>query len=854
MALSAVTLTSCSDEALWSDPSGEGVVRLNLTSDGRVMRQTRADDSQSPVVPDVNLFGINLAKADGTYSKSWNTLEAFNREKSFPIGDYTISASYGDINREGFDNPFYSGKADAHVAPGAESTVNVVATLANSMVSIRYKEEFTRLYSAYSAAVQTEGHDWVIFAQNEDRPAYVAPGDEVKLKLTLTDEAGGRVEIQPASFKAEPRHHYVVTIGVNGSTSSGDLALDIEFDEDVVAETVTVPLGDELFTAPAPTVTAKGFTPETPIGSFEYAELKTDPEFHIFAFGGFKEATLTVVSENGYTPAFGGSVNLIGADNLISRQLESEGVGSYFRNADKMGLVNVKKFLEKLPAGKYTIMVDATDVMTRIAEPVRLTAEITPLEIELAPVANAEFMGSEVAVDLSTNCPDIKNVVGFKVPDANNRMVDAEIKSVSEVTASGAAVRAGLGHTFRYLLALVPSFRSEVDVEMSLKANSKKTAQTKVSVNAPEYKITPDAFSNRVVLKIESDRPEIVKTLVDNMLFFNGSIQVPTANITHDSANGIVTVSGLTPAVQYVALKAACGSFEKTVPEFTTEAEIDVPNGSFNNTTETIRMEDIPTGGQYSIAWGGTHQNKSSIVVREPDGWSSINAKTCYDGADPKNTWFVVPSTFMKDGKVVIRSVAYDFNGQLPEVDNRGAAGRGKYFSTKAPSTISHKSSGELFLGTYKYTSSGEERSEGVPFKSRPSCLYFDYTYVPNLNSSESGSVEIEIVLDNDATISKKILLGSSSEVRSQQIELSSYPFGHKATAIKIKFKSTDGTDISVTKPSGNDLDDINNARGADNTISENSYKALATGSVLTVDNVRLGYEVPATKAAKKIR
>ena len=70
MAVSAMTLTSCGDEALWSGPSDEGAVKLNLTSDGRVMRQTRADDSQSPVVPDVSSFGVNLAKIDGTYSKS----------------------------------------------------------------------------------------------------------------------------------------------------------------------------------------------------------------------------------------------------------------------------------------------------------------------------------------------------------------------------------------------------------------------------------------------------------------------------------------------------------------------------------------------------------------------------------------------------------------------------------------------------------------------------------------------------------------------------------------------------------------------------------------------------------------
>lgn len=849
MAMSAFALTSCSDESPWSGSSEAGAIKLNLSTDGRVMRQTRADDSLSPVVPDGSVFAVNLSKSDGSYSKNWSSVEAFNREKSFPIGDYTVTASYGSLDVEGFENPCYIGSNQVHVSPGATSSTNITATLANAMVSIRYTDEFRANFKAYSAAVQTAGNDMVVFAQSETRPAYVSPCDEVKLYLTLTNHADKKVQIQPAGFAAQARHHYVVTIGVTGNTTSGNLALDVQFDEDVVAETVTVPLGDDLFSAPAPTLTAKGFTPGTAVSKIEYAALSEAPQFHIMAFGGLQQVTLNFKAESGsYDPAFKNTVDFVGASDQTLANLEHEGVAGYIRNFEKMGVIDVKEFLEKLPAGKYTLSVQAVDLMTRTTEPLVLTAEVTQLSITLAPAGQAEFMGNEVTVDVTTN-GDIKDAVSFKVPNANNSMVEAKIKSVNEVSAAGSSDR-----VLRYVLEVTPTASSQIDVEMSLKANVNKKYNTTVSVTAPEYTITPDAFSNRVVLKVEAASPEIVKALIDKMQFFNGSNQVPTANITHDSANGMVTVGGLTPALQYVALKAVCGTFEKTVPEFTTEAETDVPNGNFNNTTETIRIEDIPTGGVYSITLGGTHQNKSSIVVREPVGWSSINAKTCYDGANPKNTWFVVPSTFMKDGKVVIRSVAYDFNGTLPEVDNRGAAGRGKYFSTKAPVSFSERSAGELFLGNYQYTSSGEVRTDGIPFNSRPSHFYFDYSYKPNENSSESGSVEIEIVLDNDASISKKVLLGNSSELKSQQIELPAYPFGHKAKTIKIKFKSTDGNEINVTKPSGNDLDDINNAWGADNTIAENSYKALATGSVLTIANVKLGYEAPAIKAAKRRR
>ena len=181
-------LTSCGDEGPWSGSDSEGGVALNLNTDGRVMRAgTRADDNQCPIVPDVTEFAVNLSSKDGAYSRDWATLQSFNNTKSFPIGDYVLTAYAGDKDVEGFELPYYEGKSDVHVSPGELSEVNVTATLQSAMVSIRYTEAFTNNFSAYSAAVQTEGHDWVVFAQNEDRPAFIdeTAGEEVKMSLTI---------------------------------------------------------------------------------------------------------------------------------------------------------------------------------------------------------------------------------------------------------------------------------------------------------------------------------------------------------------------------------------------------------------------------------------------------------------------------------------------------------------------------------------------------------------------------------------------------------------------------------------------------------------------------------------------
>ncbi len=850
MTLSALALTSCSDESLWGGSADEGAVTLNFSTDGRVMRQTRADDTMSPVVPDGSLFKVDFTKSDNTYSKQWSSVEGFNRETAFAIGDYTLTATYGDIDVEGFENPYYKGSADVHVSPGATTEANVTATLANAMVSIRYTDAFKENFKAYSAAVQTEGHEYVMFAQTETRPAYISPCENVTVYITLTNSSGAKVTIQPATFQALARHHYVVTIGVTGNTTSGDLALDIEFDDDVIHDTVAVSLGDDLFSAPAPTITAQNFTEDTDVEKIEYEELDSNPEFHVFAFGGFKSATLTVISSS-YTPLFGSSVELVNADDLTNQQLESEGIGGYFRNVDKMAVVNVKGFLEKLPSGTYTLELNATDLMTRAADPVKLTAIISPLSITLSPSSNVDFMATQVAVDLTTNSTKLANNVSFKVPNARNSMVSTDYTSVEEITASAAATRADDMHTYRYVLPVEASIRSAIDVEMIVKTGNNVTTSTVVSVNAPVYTITPDAFSNYVVLKVESGDSSIVKALIDNLKFYNGSNLISTSNIIYDESNALIIIKGLTPSVQYLSFKAVCGDFEMSIPEFTTESAEDVPNGQFTNNTETINISSINTGGPFQISFiaTSTTQLKSSIVRSTPDGWANVNALTCNTASSEMNTWYVVPSTYSENGAVVIRSVGYNHNG--PAISSTKTTTT--YYCTNTPSQSDlNKASGELFLGSYSL----DNRVDGIEWNNRPSSLSFDYSYVPATYTSEKGEVYIKILSSTGDILAEKTeYLVSSLSTISKTLYLSSYPFGEKASKIILGFKSTQsGVTPTIVIPTGSELQEsqINSGNYLINTpsITVNEYKAVATGSVLTIDNVKLNYDAPSSASS----
>lgn len=828
-------VVSCSDDSPWSGSSDQGGINLNLSADGRVMRATRADDNQSPVVPDGSAFAIELTKSDGTYSKSWANVDGFNRETSFPIGDYSIVASYGDLSVQGFGNPCYIGSASVHVAPGALTEASVVATLANSMVSVRYTDKFTENFGAYSASVRSDEKDPVVFAQTEDRPAYVAPGNVV-LNLTLTNKKGEQVTISPASFEALARHHYIVTVDATGNVTTGDLALNVVFEEEVVFEKVDVSLGDDLFNAPEPTVALKGVENGNSLEVIEGAAYANPVEFHVFAFGGLKQANLRINSSS-YTPAFGNAVQLVGASGDIQSKLAASGLkcSGFFRNVDKMGVVDLSTFIKTLPAGTHSVDLDAVDMLTRVCEPVSIEITVIPVEAEFSLASSVDFLDTEVSVALATNAKGLRDEVKFYAPDENNRMVEATIKSVTE----SSATRSDLPYKFTYLLEVAPVTSGTIDIRASF---SGKEIELNEQVNVPSFSLVSDAFSNYVVVKVDAEDTQFVETLSDKLVFYNGDTQIPTANVTRQGS-GYIKIVGLQPSTTYHNINGRLGSLRKDVPEFTTEAATALTNGDFSASTQTINIGSIDTGGKFKVKvafFDRDYQLKSSIVRSTPDNWATLNDFTCWTGSSNKNTWFLVPSTFSDNNSVVIRSVGYSHAGTTPATS--GGSGNQNYYCENAPSSLD-KASGELFLGSYSYDGS-ESRVDGVAWTTRPASLDFDYSYTSYNN--EEGEAYVKILSASGDVLVQKTVYITAAENGHQSVSLSGYPFGVKAAKIVLGFKSTkSGVTPDVKIPTGSELKESSiTATNFTNppAIQANSYKAVAVGSELKVSNVSLGY------------
>lgn len=863
-AVALAALGSCSVESPWRGGDAEGgYISLKLSTDYSVKTSTRASDSESPVKPDGERFRIKLESSDGSYSKEWENLDKFNNEESFPKGSYKVTASYGSEEEQGFRNPYYVGAETVTVVAGETSEHSVTATLANSMVSIRYTESFMNYFSQYSAALVSEGiSDPVVFARGEDRPAYVKPGN-VTVNFNITSSEGQEVTVSPASFTALPRRHYIITANVSETTESGQFALNVEFDETVEFVEQEIILSDELFSTPAPKVIAQGFSFGDVIETYESVDLPVSPQFQIIAEGGLSEAKFTVESSNSSVnlPVFGSEVDLMNVDAVTQQLVEQSHLNCYgfFRrptgeNADenvKMGVIDMKEFIENLNPDDYTFALSVKDKLGRVFEydsPVSVSAKVKPIIYKIEAGESPKFMSDELSVFVSTNYAGAKDEFTITSEDPDGNLVPTIVKSVEEVNSSDAVYPV----KFHYILKVDDI--DDTDWRVEVEYPKKEPQVVDIPVIIPEYDVEVDAFARRALIKIVPKNDEDREILVNKARLYweNKSDVINATQISLDSDSGIITITGLESGKTYDSIGLSYGSKIGSHCydiKFTTESEADVPNGDFSSATGKLTVKDLQVGGQYNVA-PANYTLKSSIDRNLPDGWATINEFTCFSGSQNKNTWFLVPSTYseeikddngnVKDYKVVVRNVGYNHDGVTPS--RSGGAFNTKYYCENAPSEAQlNKKAGELFLGSYSFNGNNPDRTNGISFSSRPSFVEFDYEY--EALAGDKGDIVVKVIdVKGDILAEGKIdLTDSGQTTRHCSVPLTGYSFGSKASTLYICFRSSSSDNPPINIPTGSALNESQSLGNRE--LNANSYHAVATGSVLKVDNVKLGYE-----------
>jgi hypothetical protein len=88
-------------------------------------------------------------------------------------GNYKVTATYGDIEDEGFDKPFFTGAADFTIAGAQTAEVTVNVSLGNTIIMIGCSDNFRNYYKDYTFRLTRNGSEIVTFAKDEAKAAFV---------------------------------------------------------------------------------------------------------------------------------------------------------------------------------------------------------------------------------------------------------------------------------------------------------------------------------------------------------------------------------------------------------------------------------------------------------------------------------------------------------------------------------------------------------------------------------------------------------------------------------------------------------------------------------------------------------
>lgn len=167
--------------------AGNGQVSFNLLNNLQITDVTRSKVSDYTALPSEGNFTITILDAGS--SKVWSgKVSAWDTATQLPAGNYSVKASYGSLEEEGFDKPYFYGSQTFAVQGGQTANVSVPVSLGNTIVKVDCSDDFKNYYKDYSFTVSRNGADIATFAKGETKAAFV-DGYKLTLEGTLTSES-----------------------------------------------------------------------------------------------------------------------------------------------------------------------------------------------------------------------------------------------------------------------------------------------------------------------------------------------------------------------------------------------------------------------------------------------------------------------------------------------------------------------------------------------------------------------------------------------------------------------------------------------------------------------------------------
>ncbi len=780
-------LSACNESMF--EGRGTGTISPVVSYDATVVGLSGAGSRAEFDELSVHDLTLTLSKADGSLERSF-AYDDFDPGEDFSVGKYTMTASYGDPEEEGFSKAAIFGTAELVVTEGTSTPVELTAKPSKAMVALEFDESLTNYLSDITARVRT-AYNTTDYALDETRHIYTRPG-HVAVDLSFTKPNGMKGTTEVYAFEAEARHRYKVTLKL-AATTGGIEGINVTYDDGLTEEEVDVDISDLVLATAAPQISLSGVTEGEVLTVIEGSKLSTKPTIKVTAKGVIKSALLVtsgMITEKGWPE----QIDLVAASANQLSALESMGLrgASTFRNGSKYAALDFSEVAANIDptvdtASPNMFSLTVTDEKGKIAEPAGFGIKVDKLNLTLQSIEGVKYdHNSTVDVQMTYNgSAPLENIVKFEY------LTSTGVFSPTTV----AAVNAG-GRSVPETYTVTVNIPDDAIMPIVLRATGGSVTTDEVTMQAYEKPVLSinslDVFATSLWASVSvgsdlNNQPVELQYSTDGTNFTK-------ATAAKEGGDYHIS-SGLRPATAY-KIRAKVGTVLSNIVEVATEAATQLPNGD---------MESWSTSHVSCGAYG-----MDNYIPESP--WATLNDLTTSapNSLDGRSIHVATVETDdAHSGKAAaIRTVGWHASGATPY--------------SKQPE---NHTAGELYLGSYS-----DMAHYGYDFASRPSALKFWYKF-SEFNSGDRSLVEIEI-LDAAGNIIAQgnATYGNTSSYTEATINLTYARGAAKAASMRLKFRSSDKATVTES-----DVAHLSTGLFAD-------HNQHATGATFYVDDITLLY------------
>lgn len=140
-AVALIAAVSCTK----NQPAGTGQVSFDVLGDYNITEQTRSNVSDYTDLPSISDFTVSVSGTSKSFEWTGKVSD-WDVNRQIPEGSYVATATFGSLEEEGIDKPFFIGEKSFAVTGGQTTQVKIPASLGNTVVRISCSTEFSEYF------------------------------------------------------------------------------------------------------------------------------------------------------------------------------------------------------------------------------------------------------------------------------------------------------------------------------------------------------------------------------------------------------------------------------------------------------------------------------------------------------------------------------------------------------------------------------------------------------------------------------------------------------------------------------------------------------------------------------------